>query len=99
MHFSERLRRCQRAAGMTVADLTRWFDRPRPTVNTWLQGRTPAGPAGKCAEADLERLEKVVQGGWKIPPRLGLAERANFVREKRDGGKRNSRVSKVRASV
>ncbi len=98
--FSRRLKKAAGAADMTVADLVRWFQRPRPTVNTWLQGRTPrAGPAGRCAEYDLDRLEEAVQRGFVVPARLDAPTRADFVRlraqEKRYGGRHNG-VSKMR---
>jgi|SRR5215467_5239038 len=94
--FSIRLQRCVSKADMTVADLTLWFDRPRPTVNTWVQGRTPTGPAGRCAEDDLARLEYAIRNGFRVPPRLGRPERAAFVRERRDADYPNAsrRVSK-----
>src|SRR5215471_3803517 len=98
--FSQRLQRCASKADLTVADLTLWFDRPRPTVNTWVLGRTPTGPAGRCAEEDLARLEYAIHNGFKVPPRLGRTERAAFVRERRDADYPNAshRVSKAHST-
>jgi len=82
--FGERLLHCMSAAGMTVADLTVWFDRPRSTVDTWVHlGRVPMGPAGRCAAEDLLQLERAICAGFIIPPRLGRQERAAYVWEQK----------------
>src|SRR5271157_4115947 len=39
--FRERLETVARRTGLTASDLAVWFGRPRPTVRTWLNGRTP----------------------------------------------------------
>ena len=42
--FQQRLKACQRGGNLMVADLARWFDRPYPTVRTWVQdGIEPGG--------------------------------------------------------
>src|SRR5208282_2115388 len=39
--FRDRLETVARRTGLTASDLAVWFGRPRPTVRTWLNGRTP----------------------------------------------------------
>lgn len=99
--FSERIGRCVKRGDLTVSDLARWFDRPRATVNTWLRGRTPYGPSGRKALADLEALERAIDergGAFPIPVALTWQERIAYLSEHRDGGKRHNRVSPVRPS-
>jgi hypothetical protein len=96
--FSDRLNRCAGAADLTLADLSRWFDRPHATVNTWRKGRTPFGPAGREAEADLERLEHAVRFDSRlpIPPKLTPTARIHLLQEVRNVARRNCRVSTLR---
>lgn len=97
--FSTRLRRCVSAADMTVADVTRWFDRPRATIDTWIAGRTPWGPAGREAAHDLQRLEFVIdQHNFRIPSGLRRQQRIDFVLEWRDAV-RKYRVSEAHPSA
>lgn len=41
--FQKELLAVQRAANFTVADLSRWFQRPHATVRCWTRGTEPAG--------------------------------------------------------
>jgi hypothetical protein len=99
--FSERLQRAQEASGMTGSDLARWFDRPRATVSTWLNGRTPFGPAAPIALKGLALLEaslKTRSEYYPLPAHMSWAERQKYVRGMRDDAERHHRVSEVRAT-
>lgn len=65
--FQQRLQACQRGGNLTVSDLARWFDRPHPTVRSWVQqGFEPGG-----APLDVEHAHQM----------LGLLE--TLIRRKR----------------
>lgn len=71
--FQKRLQACQRAGNLTISDLARWFDRPRPTVRTWVEdGNKPGrGPLDAAhAEALLGLLETLIarKRGFPVPP-------------------------------
>lgn len=54
--FQQRLQACQRGGNLTVSDLARWFDRPHPTVRSWvLQGFEPSG-----APLDVEHAHQML---------------------------------------
>lgn len=58
--FQQRLIRAQQAGNLTVADLSRWFGRPDPTVRGWVRrGTEPSGgPQDRLyAETALRVLE------------------------------------------
>lgn len=100
--FTERLERCVKATDMTVSDLARWFDRPRATVNTWLNGRTPFGPPARIAEKRLVLLEFSVKTRAKfypVPAHLSWLEREKYVRGMRDDAERNHCVPEMRATA
>ena len=67
--FSARLQQVMRKGNLTAADLARWFDRPDPTVRSWLAGSHIRGPALDIAfvEAMLVKIEKLVQQGCDLP--------------------------------
>ena len=96
--FHERLRRCVSRADLTPADVMRWFDRPRSTIDTWLAGRTPWGPQGREAELDLQRLEYAIKHDFRVPATMTRRERITFVVEWRDAI-RNHRVSALHSSA
>lgn len=100
--FTERLEACQTVTQMTVSDLARWFDRPRATVNTWLNGRTPFGPPAKLAEQKLALLEWSVRQRAKkfypVPAHLTWKEREVYVRGMCDDAEQHARISPVRAA-
>ncbi len=80
--FSKRLCAAMRTGRLTKADLRRWFDRPYPTVETWIEAdRTPRGPAGEEAERRLSLLEKGIatKRGFPIPVDLSQTERPLYV--------------------
>jgi hypothetical protein len=99
--FSERLTKAQTVTEMTVSDLARWFDRPRATVNTWINGRTPFGPPAAVAERRLALLEFSIatrRKHYPVPAELPWKEREKYVRGMRDDAERNHRVSAMRTA-
>ena len=101
MTFKGRLRKCVRDGGLTISDLARWFDRPRATVNTWLQGRKPLRHLGALeVERDLALLETAVKSGqwFPIPLDLTWAARERHIRGARHAAARDHRVPTVRAA-
>lgn len=98
--FTTKLRACMTRADMTVSDLAVWFERPRATVNTWVNGRTPKGPSGRLAIAMLETLVWAVRNSTKlpIPEHLSWPERTRHVQEIRDAALRHPRVSSMRSA-
>ena len=99
--FSKRLGDCIRRTDMTTSDLARWFDRPRATVNTWVNGRTPFGPAAKKANQRLEMLELSIRTRpeyYPVPPEQNWTDRERYVRGMYDDAKRHFGVSAMRAA-
>lgn len=83
--FSTRLNKCLQQADLTIMDLRHWFDRPYPTVSSWvLKGRKPRGPAGREAHKRLEILESCIARGWSVPASAGERARSAYVVEVRD---------------
>ena len=99
--FSARLNALKVRADFTVSDLAVWFERPRPTVHTWTQGRTPTGPAGRRAERDLELLSITLRTDKRlpVPENLSITERPQYVEKVRDDARRSYRVPRVRVAV
>lgn len=98
MTLQVRLHRCMTRASMRVSDLARWLDRPRTTVETWLRGREPARYYRDLVEEKLTKLELAIKNGFTIPVGTSWPARVKLILEKRDGAKRNDRVSKGRAA-
>lgn len=100
--FTKRLEACQAVTQMTVSDLARWFDRPRATVNTWLNGRTPFGPPAAIAEQRLAMLEWSVKKRaakfYPVPASLSWKDREDYVRGMFDDAAANAGVSSLRAA-
>lgn len=99
-NFSARLEWCMREGDLTISDLARWFDRPRTTVNTWVDGRTPYGPSGRLALRRLELLQNAIRKKWGFPiaETLSWKKRADYIRGLRDAGERRARVSPMRVA-
>ena len=100
--FSNRLNLCMLKGGFTVSDLMRWFDRPRATVNTWVEGREPFGPQAKRAQHRLKLLEwslRVRAGYYPIDDDLSWADREQKVRGMLDDAERYYSVPDVRATA
>ena len=76
--FQQRLKACVRGGNLTVADLARWFDRPYPTVRTWIEvGIKPGGgPIDKeHAESMLALLETLIKRRIELPVPRGMSPR------------------------
>lgn len=100
--FSTRLNRCMERGSFTVSDLMRWFERPRATVNTWVEGREPFGPQAKRAHKRLELLEwslRIRAGYYPISDDLSWSDRERTVRGMLDDAERYYSVPDVRASA
>ena len=99
--FPGKLQQCMTRGDLTVSDLARWFDRPRATINTWVNGRTPYGPAGRLAFEDLEALQLAIRNrrGFPVPANMSWSKRANYIRGMRNGADRHNRVPSLRPSV
>ena len=89
MTFQGRLKKCMRDGNLTVADLARWFDRPHPTMRSWVEnGVEPGGGPidAALAHATLDKLEKLIARNSKFPvPRLSPRERIAYLKELRVG--------------
>jgi hypothetical protein len=87
MTFQARLKKCMRGGNLTVADLARWFERPHPTMRSWVeQGVEPgAGPLDAAmAWATLDKLERLIACNNKFPvPRLSPQARIAYLKELR----------------
>ena len=81
--FSSRLQSIMQQGNLTGADLSRWFDRPDPTVRYWIRGNHElTGPALDVAyvEAQLVKLEKLLKRKKGLPvPRMALTERIAYL--------------------
>ena len=82
--FSDRLKKVATSGELSVSNLSIWFERTRPTVNTWFTGREPRGPRGVRAYHRLALLEKAIRDrmGFPIPAQLNDADRAKYVTER-----------------
>lgn len=92
--FSERLGKCVSKADLTVSDVARWFKRPRATVNTWINGRSPWGPGGVAAFGDLDLLEWASKHSphLPVPKRVTAKARMVFLNDAYEHAARNARV-------
>lgn len=83
--FGQRLAVCQQDGNLTVADLARWFDRPYPTLRSWVEnGIEPGGgPVDKAHAATmLDTLETLVKNKKGFPiPRLPPSERIEHLQK------------------
>jgi hypothetical protein len=99
MTFTERLQQCVSKADLTAADLARWFARPRATVDTWLAGRTPSGPAGQQAHDDLRLLEWSVKRHGAVYRRLKPKARMASLHERYQSASRDHPLPALRAAA
>ena len=83
MTFQARLKKCMRDGNLTVADLARWFERPHPTMRSWVEnGVEPGGGPQDRAQVleTLTQLEKLIAKNNKFPvPRLSPRERIAYL--------------------
>lgn len=101
MSFAARLKKARVNGSMTTADLSVWFDRPYPTIRSWLEGREPWGPNGDVARAALDTLEKAVtrRSGFPVPVHLSPVGRKRHMRQARhEHLGANSRVPRTRSA-
>jgi hypothetical protein len=84
--FQRRIAAVLRDGGLTVMDLSRWFDRAYPTVRTWQQGREPWGPHGEESRLLLTVLEKAIaqERGFPVPVKLSPRARKAHIERVRD---------------
>ena len=86
--FCERLNKVAPKGDFTIADLSRWFDRPYHTVWFWVtKGVKPRGSKlqKKLVYGRLEKLEEAVitSKDLPIPPQLNQFERVEYVEKLR----------------
>jgi hypothetical protein len=84
--FQERIAAVLRDGGMTIMDLSRWFERAYPTVRTWQNGREPWGPHGEESRALLATLESLIAAGevFPVPVKLSPRQRRAYIERVRD---------------
>jgi hypothetical protein len=94
--FQERIAAVLRDGGMTIMDLSRWFERAYPTVRTWQKGREPWGPHGEESRALLVTLEQLIEAGkvFPVPVKLSPRQRRAYIERVRD----ESRLSKTHSA-
>jgi hypothetical protein len=73
MTFGERLQAVMQKGNLTIADLSRWFERPYPTVRGWKDGQFEPGGAPldiAMVLALLTKLEMQIRRkeGFPVPP-------------------------------
>ena len=98
MTFSTRLQRALERAGMTPGDAHHWFARPRSTVRTWCEGRSPRGPIGRLASYHLALLELAIRKkieGLPVPAEMNYQKRPAHVRGLRDEIERRARRARA----
>jgi hypothetical protein len=80
---AERLAKVLIAGNLTVSDLARWFERPRPTVQDWVNGTEPWGaPLDRArVEQQLQKLEQMIHSrtGFPVPMSISRAERIDYI--------------------
>ena len=83
--FSDRLQAVMRDGNLTGADLARWFDRPDPTVRSWIKGSHVLGGAPldvAYIEGKLDKLERLIKRQQWLPvPRLTPAKRIEHMQK------------------
>jgi hypothetical protein len=82
--FQQRLRRCRERGNLTVADFSRWFDRPYATVRSWLNEGWEPGDGTvtqKRMEDRLVRLEEIMKDRATELRRLPMRERAERLQQ------------------
>lgn len=77
--IAQRLQKAMRDGNLRVADLTRWFARPDPTVRGWTKGVEPGGAPQDLRDIErrLAALERLIRNGRYFPfeTRLSPADR------------------------
>jgi hypothetical protein len=99
--FHTRLRRAQKLASLTPADLSIWFARPYGTIRGWLeQGYEPWGPNGDVARHMLDLLEAAIKkhNGLPVPTHLTPVQRRAHVQQIKQYADNHARVPKMGAA-
>lgn len=88
--FQSRVKQVMKTADLTVFDLHTWFERPYPTVRTWVEnGHVPGrrsqskkrSRSGDKAFEDLELLEKAIRLKLFPLPPASQRLRRTYVRD------------------
>jgi hypothetical protein len=88
--LADRLQAVMRGGNLTLSDLSRWFERPYPTVRQWSLGNNQPRLAPLDDATDVENrlvaLEKLIKANRKFPvPRLSPSKRIDYMDEIRRG--------------
>lgn len=88
--FSNRLAVVLAQGNLTVSDLARWFERPRPTVAGWVRGgeigRELAPLDAAYVSAQLAALEKRLKKREGLPvPRMAVSQRRTYLEGLKNG--------------
>jgi len=86
MNLKARLDAIMRDGNLTVADLSRWFQRPHPTVRGWTKGGAVGGPPQDRAaiEVGLIKLEEMLKKRRGLPvPQMSPAKRIEYLEARR----------------
>lgn len=101
MTFAARLNSCLSNGNLTVADLSRWFGRPHPTVRGWItNGFDPRGGPHDVAHvhALLNVLEVMIRNRRGLPLERGISRAVRIARIERLRRDINTRLSQKGAS-
>jgi hypothetical protein len=83
--FSARLITTARRTGLTASDLAVWFDRPRPTVRTWLVGANkPSATGGQIWTGLVQHLLWLEQSDAFPIPFDRTCSRVEWIKQARD---------------
>lgn len=79
--FSARLNSCMQDGNLTVADISRWFCRPHPTVRGWI--RNGFDPRGGPHDVEylfsmLDALESTIKKRRDLPLKRGTSRAARI---------------------
>ena len=79
--FSGRLNKCLTSGNLTVADISRWFCRPHPTVRGWIKnGFDPRGGPHdvEYMYSMLDALETTIKKRKDLPLKRGVSRAARI---------------------
>jgi hypothetical protein len=79
--FASRLNSCMSDGNLTVADISRWFCRPHPTVRGWIKhGFDPRGGPHDVSyiHAMLDALETIIKRRKDLPLKRGISRAARI---------------------
>ena len=101
MMLADRLEYCLTHGNLTVADLSRWFDRPHPTVRGWIVSEFD--PRGGPHDVEyvfimLDKLEDLIRRGRELPLKRGISRKARIKHIERLRRDINDRLSQKGAA-